>query len=133
MKGNSFIDSNICIYLFDSDKKKSDIAYSLFKNNPIISTQVIAESINVLIKKLKFTKQTAFDSANFIMNNTDIKLINTTTLKKAFEISLKYNFSFFDSMIIASALENNCTILYSEDMHHNQLIENKLTIINPFL
>jgi predicted nucleic acid-binding protein len=35
-------------------------------------------------------------------------------------------------MIVASALENNCTTLYSEDMQHQQIIENQLLIINPF-
>jgi predicted nucleic acid-binding protein len=39
----------------------------------------------------------------------------------------------WDSLIIASALENGCKILYSEDMHHNHLIEKKLRIINPFI
>jgi len=43
-----------------------------------------------------------------------------------------YKFQFYDCLIIATALENNCTILYSEDMQHNQLIEDKLTILNPF-
>lgn len=38
----------------------------------------------------------------------------------------------YDSLIIATALEASCTTLYSEDMQHGQLIENKLLIINPF-
>jgi predicted nucleic acid-binding protein len=36
-------------------------------------------------------------------------------------------------MMLASALENKCTEIYSEDMQHNQTIEDKLRIINPFL
>jgi predicted nucleic acid-binding protein len=44
----------------------------------------------------------------------------------------RYRFSFYDSLIIATALEASCTTLYSEDMQHGQLIENKLLIINPF-
>ena len=40
---------------------------------------------------------------------------------------------FVDSLMISSALLNNCNILYSEDLQHNQLIENQLQIINPFL
>jgi len=57
-----------------------------------------------------------------------------------FEIFIRYKFSFYDSMIVAAALEANCSILYSEDMQHKQVIKNpekngagKLTIINPFL
>jgi predicted nucleic acid-binding protein len=40
--------------------------------------------------------------------------------------------SYWDSLIISSALESGCKILYTEDMHHNQIIEGKLKIINPF-
>ena len=45
----------------------------------------------------------------------------------------KYSFSFYDSMIIAAALECDCKILYSEDMHHGKVIDRRLTIFNPFI
>jgi len=45
----------------------------------------------------------------------------------------KYKFSFWDSLISASALENNCKILYSEDMQDGQKIKSHLTIKNPLL
>jgi predicted nucleic acid-binding protein len=51
----------------------------------------------------------------------------------ACQIAEKYHFSFYDSLIIAASLECDCNILYSEDMHHGQIIENKLKIVNPFL
>jgi len=45
----------------------------------------------------------------------------------------KYKYSYYDCLIISTALLNNCDTLYSEDMQHGQLIENKLEIINPFI
>jgi len=48
-------------------------------------------------------------------------------------IAQRYQFSFYDSLIIASALEAGCITLYSEDMQHEQVIEKRLTIRNPFL
>jgi predicted nucleic acid-binding protein len=42
-------------------------------------------------------------------------------------------FSFWDSMMIASALDNHCSVIYTEDLQHGQVIENKLKIINPFI
>jgi predicted nucleic acid-binding protein len=45
----------------------------------------------------------------------------------------KYNISFWDSLIVASAIENKCTILYTEDLHHSQLIAGRLRILNPFI
>ncbi len=38
----------------------------------------------------------------------------------------------YDSLIVVSALENNCSILYTEDLQDGQVIENALKIVNPF-
>jgi predicted nucleic acid-binding protein len=51
----------------------------------------------------------------------------------AIEVNMRYGYSYWDSLIIATALQNDCSILYSEDMQHNQLIEGKLRIINPLI
>jgi len=45
----------------------------------------------------------------------------------------KYKLSFYDALIVNAALQNQCCKLYSEDMQHSQIIENRLTIINPFI
>jgi len=46
---------------------------------------------------------------------------------------MNYGYSYWDSMIIVSAMENDCRYLYSEDMQSNQTINGKLTIINPYI
>ena len=43
----------------------------------------------------------------------------------------QFGFSFYDSLIVAAALEAGCSRLYSEDLHHGQQVE-RLTIQNPF-
>jgi len=48
------------------------------------------------------------------------------------DLRLKYKFSYWDSLIIASALESGCGILYTEDMQDGQVIEDRLRIVNPF-
>ncbi len=63
----------------------------------------------------------------------EVHLNTANTIKKAIRIVDVYKYSWFDSLIIAAALESGCSVLLSEDMQHNQLIENKLTIVNPFL
>lgn len=52
---------------------------------------------------------------------------------KAIEIRGRYGFSYWDSLIVGTALLSGCSILYSEDMQHDQVIENTLKIINPFI
>jgi len=58
--------------------------------------------------------------------------VGTLMVVKALELRDHYNYSYWDSLLIAMALLNDCQQLYSEDMQHDQLIENKIRIINPF-
>jgi len=67
-----------------------------------------------------------------LLQRLEIALIDQTTIKKALDIAIDYKYSYWDSLIITSALENNCLICYSEDMQHGQIIEDKLRIVNPF-
>ena len=129
----TFFDSNILVYLVDNDLVKREKATTLLNPDFIISSQVVAENVNACLKKLKFTKEVAFDHGDFIMSKLKFVPILPTTLKLAFIISKKYQLSWWDSLIVASALESNCETLYSEDMQHGLVIENTLTIVNPFL
>jgi predicted nucleic acid-binding protein len=72
--------------------------------------------------------QVIFECLNGYLQLENEAVVETTLL-----IFGKYSLQVFDSKIIASALHADCTILYSEDMQHGLVIENKLTIINPFL
>ena len=44
----------------------------------------------------------------------------------------RHEFALYDVMIVATALNAGCTILYSEDFQHGLRVEKKLTIRNPF-
>jgi predicted nucleic acid-binding protein len=134
MNDRYFLDSNVCIYLLEKGSTKQNIALELVtKQKPVISTQVIAENINVCLKKLRFSKENTFQHAQNLLNMGELVLIDEMIIQKAFDISLRYGFGYYDSLIVASALLNDCKILYSEDMHHQQIIEGTLQILNPFL
>ena len=133
MKDSFFMDTNIALYALCDKGRKSEIAQNLLSLTPSISTQVIAESINVMIKKMKFSKIEAFDKATDLLTVCSLCLIKESTLHLAFMISNKHQFSYWDSLIISVALERKCDILYSEDMSHNFMIEGKLKIVNPFI
>ena len=53
-------------------------------------------------------------------------------LDRACEIMERYKFSFYDSVIVASALHAGCTVLYSEDLQAGQVIDKQLRITHPF-
>ncbi len=64
-----FIDSNIIVYLVDNrSKEKTKKAQDFLSPDFFISTQVIAENVNVCLKKLHLNKETTFDFARRILN-----------------------------------------------------------------
>ena len=127
------VDSNILLYLHDkSDKRKRDIAKNILSDNPKISTQVISEFINVARRQLDLSKADIIAYCAELLKECEITPVSCDTLTRAAALIQKYDFQIFDSIIVASVLEANCTILFSEDMQHG-LVINKLTIVNPFV
>ncbi|MEQ8168825.1 MAG: PIN domain-containing protein [Candidatus Eremiobacterota bacterium] len=133
MQDSIFLDSNILLYAIGNDNYKKSLSIELIKKTPVITVQVLNEISNIMIRKLKLSYQDIHRIIDFIIRKCIIKSIDIITIRKALDISEKYKYSYYDSLIISSALENNCNILYTEDMHHGQNIENILKIINPFL
>jgi predicted nucleic acid-binding protein len=136
MKDSFFFDTNIWVYaslLTNNDLQKREVAINLIQtnNNLFVSTQVLNEFYSTLLK-YKINNEKIFVFINEIVENTNVCIQDLDTLKKAWYIINTYKFSLWDSLIIATALQNNCSILYTEDLHHEQVIENSLTIINPF-
>ena len=131
-----FVDTNILIYAYSEDEiEKQTIANKFledYSETIIISNQVINELVNVLFKKFKLSSN---DIENTILElDTFMQIVDfdITTQIKAVRIKEKYKLQYYDALIIATALENGCTILLSEDMQHHQVIDNVLTIVNPF-
>lgn len=61
-----------------------------------------------------------------------VRDLNLHTHDIGLALQERYNFSVYDSMIVASALIAGCETLWSEDMHDGQLVEGQLRIRNPF-
>ena len=129
------IDSNIWLYAFIDSLEKTKIAKKIISKEPniVLSVQVINEVSFNLIKKLHFDEGEIRNLIEDFYSKYEIVNFNEKNLRLASNIRTLRQISYWDSLIIASALENDCSILYSEDMQHNQIIENKLKIVNPFL
>ena len=133
MKDNCFIDTNIFLYAFsDKDLTKQLIAKEIVLQSFKISTQVINESCSNFIKKLSFDENMIKAFIDSAYDRYEIINFSKTVFLTGAMTRSKYKYSYYDSLIIATALESKCNILYSEDMHHGQIIENNLKIINPF-
>ena len=141
MNDKSFFDTNLIVYLFDeSEKEKHTKANALFlkfinTKNAFISVQVINEFIVIGTKKIKnpISFLEIEKRIKFLENNCFVCNLTIQDSYSAINLKNKYQLSFWDSLILQSALKNECIVLYTEDMQHNQVIENTLTIINPFI
>lgn len=140
MPGKVFIDTNLWIYRFlssrsEADKSKREKVELLFLNNAAltISTQVLCEVSNVLLKKYGFEVSKVTEHIKHILQIAEVHMHDEDTIFKALSIVRKYGFNFYDAVIVASSLEAGCVVLYSEDMQNGQVIEGKLKIINPFM
>jgi predicted nucleic acid-binding protein len=94
---------------------------------------VLSECFNVLTRKKLKTAEQAQQIIEDIATFSQVADISKHSVAYAIKIHLQYKYAYYDSLIIASALENHCVILYSEDMQHQQMMEGQLKIINPFV
>jgi predicted nucleic acid-binding protein len=136
MNDKVFLDTNIIIYSYSEDEpEKQERANRIlehYSDRIFISSQVINELSNTLFRKFKLNTTEVKDVILELNSNFPIVNFTIETQLKAIELKRKYNLQFYDSMIVATALENGCSVLYSEDMQHTQVLENQLTVINPF-
>ena len=129
-----FIDTNVWLYAFtDEDKLKKEIAQTLIKaSQPVISVQVINETCVNLIKQAHFPEMKIGELIETFYQKYDVIDVQKGMLMTASQLRQEYALSYWDSMIVASALNSGVKTLYSEDMQHGLLIHERLIIINPF-
>ena len=142
MKYSIFIDSNIWIYAFldsEKDHEKQRKILTLLEEIPadstvISSVQVVNEFHWILFRKYGIDEVTIKAKVTKgLAVFASVVPLDFKVYQDAFRIRDKYNISFWDSLIVASALDNKCTLLYSEDMQHGLLIDNKLKVVNPLV
>ena len=129
------IDSNIWIYALAEDKdKRSGIAKKLVKSHDkiITSTQVVNEVCRFMLRKGVMKNSDAMGYIDYFYTKTNVVLVREDSIRLAAQLRVDKSISFWDSLIVAIAVENDCDTLYSEDMQHGLEIE-QLRIVNPFL
>lgn len=141
MKDKIFFDTNLLIYLFDRSEQNKHLEVKKIvnstrrKGNLCISSQVINEFINVITGKIEnpISFKEVKGKINLLKEIFDIFPLTFNTSMSAINVKIENNISYWDSLIVASSIENGCSILYSEDLHDGQIIDNKVKVVNPFL
>lgn len=127
-----FIDTNIVVYAYAGGAKTPKAVAVL--QGATISVQVLNEFSNVALRKLGYTTAKLDMRIGSIRSQVaEIAVLDESTHDLARAIVARYQLSFYDSVLIASALLADCDTFYSEDMQHGLLIEDQLRIINPFV
>ena len=127
-----FVDSSIVIYSVDIEFVKRRKALAILTENPVISLQVLNETANTLRRELKFQIPEVRRILTKLMQQCRVHALEPSRVFSALNIAERYGFSHYDSVIVATALEAGCTTLFSEDMQDGQIIEGRLTVVNPF-
>ena len=136
-----FCDSNIWLYrlLIDpecneaEEIRKHNLAAALTsKKNILITRQIINKVCSVLSKKAKISEIKIRQIIQEFYDGCVVIQLDRNIILRASELRNHYSFSFWDSLIVASALAADASILYSEDMQDGLIISNQLTLINPF-
>lgn len=131
-----FIDTNIVVYADDvAYPEKQAIAAALIANayaagDAVISTQVMQEYYNAAVNKLNMDAALAVERLRFFAR---FEVVSTTPqlVIVATDLHRLKRLSFWDALILQSAMSSGCHTLYSEDMNHGEIV-NGVEIVNPF-
>ncbi|MFH7244252.1 MAG: PIN domain-containing protein [Spirulina sp.] len=135
-----FIDSNVWIYAATQSEDippdpRHEIARTLINQmQPVLSVQVINEVSYNLVRKFNFTEPDIQKLVkSFYRTYTVCPIMDEVLLLEASSIRQRYNISFWDSMLVSTAIQSQCSLFYTEDMNHGLIVNDVLTIINSFI
>jgi predicted nucleic acid-binding protein len=138
MSGRNFLDTNIFVYAFDiSAPAKAATADRLIKESLTLDTGIISYQVVQEFLSVSLRKPSSLGTANIqaYLHQVLVPLCTVQSSAALFEQALtlqqRYKLSWYDSLIVAAALEAKCEILYTEDLQHGQRFD-ALLVINPF-
>lgn len=126
-----FVDSNIVCYCF-SIAAQNQPALAVTRD-ATISVQVLNEFANVMRRKWKYSWSEVANAVALVRTFVaHVRPIDEATHDLGRALAERYKLNIYDGFIVAAAHLAGCTTLYSEDMQHGMVIEDRLTILNPF-
>lgn len=140
MSARFFLDTNIFAYAFDAKSPaKARRAAQLIRlaadtGNGVVSYQVVQEFFNLAFRRFEQPMSVAEAEQYLITVFRPLLAVHSAVALyvEAMRIAGKYRLSWYDCIIVAAALQSQCSVLYSEDLQHGQEIES-LRIENPFV
>lgn len=133
MPASPFLDTNVLLYSVAEDEPRTEIAEGLLAAGGVVSVQVLNEFVATAHRKLAMSWDEISEATSAIRALCPTPLaVTVDTHDDARRLAQRYGFHFYDALVIASALGAGCETLYTEDMQDGQVIDDRLTIRNPF-
>ena len=140
MSDKYFLDTNIYVYSFDpGDPRKARIAEELVTRGVgsrmgVISYQVVQEFMNVSLRQFKATMTVAELELYFFKVLLPMMTIPSSSglFLEGLRLQAAGQIAWYDSLVVAAAIQGGCEVLYSENMQHGRRFGD-LVIQNPFL
>lgn len=129
---DSFFDTSVLLNLLSDEPAKADRVEELLQQSGTISVQVLNEFTSVATRKLGLSLPEVGEVLETVRTICNTQPLTIDTYDRGIEVAVRYKFSLYDAMVVASALLCGCKTLYCEDLQHRQVIEDQLIIINPF-
>jgi predicted nucleic acid-binding protein len=132
MCANTFVDTNVLLYMLSDDPRKASTVEQLLKRRPTISVQVLNEVVSVATRKLRMPLPEVLELCQAVRRLCYVEPITPDHHDLALSLMLRYHFGIYDSLIVASALIAGCHKLCTQDLQHGQVIMKQLKVENPF-
>ncbi|MFB3103822.1 MAG: PIN domain-containing protein [Pseudomonadales bacterium] len=133
---NVFLDTNVLLYLMSADESKADRAEQLMLGgglgSRVVSVQILNEFANVAMRKLDMSLPEIREVLQTVRIMCSVEAVTVETHDSGLDLSERYGFAIYDSMMLASALLADCSVVYTEDLQNGQNIEGTLAVNNPF-
>lgn len=127
-----FFDTSVLLYLLSDDTVKADRVETLLGARGVISVQVLNEFAVVALQKLQMPLHEVREILDTIRAVCTVEPLTVDAHDRGLAVFERYRFSFYDSILVATALISGAKTLYSEDLQHGQVIDKQLRVTNPF-
>ena len=134
MSDRAFVDTNVLVYTISTDPVRRDAARAVIEeaSEVVLSAQVLSEFVNVSLRKSLLAHEEVQSVLDQFLRAYEVVPVEGESIRRALDLQRRYRFSWWDSVVLASALQFNCSLIYTEDLKHDQVIEGRLLIRNPF-
>ena len=127
------LDTNIAVYAVSRIAPKAGIAAEVIARASFVSVQLLNEFANVLNRKQRLPWAEVLPLLEDLRTAVpSVRSIDEPDHQRAVHVASRYRLPIYDSLMLAVALSGGARTIYSEDMQHGMIIDDTLTIVNPF-